>query len=145
MIDPYSGGCWDIVFTGDDPYSRPDPYPRPACPVRNTYRLDAAQPGHIQRTCHAPSKHDVDLDSAGSEFQDSSTRPPRGPLMATDFSMRSATSARAPRWEVSTAVYENRGDRLPDDQHLPTSGTLPTAGVGTLFRPVEHSVADSRP
>ncbi len=24
--DPYSGGCWDIVFTGDDPYSRPDPY-----------------------------------------------------------------------------------------------------------------------
>jgi hypothetical protein len=24
--NPYSGGCWDIVFTGDDPYSRPDPY-----------------------------------------------------------------------------------------------------------------------
>ncbi len=24
--DPYSGGCWDIVFTADDPYSRPDPY-----------------------------------------------------------------------------------------------------------------------
>jgi hypothetical protein len=24
--DPYSGGCWDMVFTGDDPYSRPDPY-----------------------------------------------------------------------------------------------------------------------
>jgi hypothetical protein len=24
--DPYSGGCWDVVFTGDDPYSRPDPY-----------------------------------------------------------------------------------------------------------------------
>ena len=24
--DPYSGGSWDIVFTGDDPYSRPDPY-----------------------------------------------------------------------------------------------------------------------
>ena len=24
--DPYSGGCWDLVFTADDPYSRPDPY-----------------------------------------------------------------------------------------------------------------------
>jgi hypothetical protein len=23
--DPYSWGAWDIVFTGDDPYSRPDP------------------------------------------------------------------------------------------------------------------------
>jgi len=24
--DPYSGGCWDLVFTNDDPMSRPDPY-----------------------------------------------------------------------------------------------------------------------
>jgi len=24
--DPYSGACWDLVFTGDDPGSRPDPY-----------------------------------------------------------------------------------------------------------------------
>jgi large repetitive protein len=24
--DPYAGGCWDLVFTGDDPASRPDPY-----------------------------------------------------------------------------------------------------------------------
>ena len=22
---PWDGGCWDIVFTGDDPMSRPDP------------------------------------------------------------------------------------------------------------------------
>jgi hypothetical protein len=24
--DPYAGGSWDIIFTADDPYSRPDPY-----------------------------------------------------------------------------------------------------------------------
>ena len=24
--DPYSGGCWDLVFTDDTPNSRPDPY-----------------------------------------------------------------------------------------------------------------------
>ncbi len=24
--DPYSGGCWDLVFTPDTPQSRPDPY-----------------------------------------------------------------------------------------------------------------------
>ena len=24
--DPYSGGCWDLVFAMDDPMSRPDPY-----------------------------------------------------------------------------------------------------------------------
>ena len=24
--DPYSGGCWDLVFTADDPESRPDPF-----------------------------------------------------------------------------------------------------------------------
>ena len=24
--DPYAGACWDLVFTGDDPASRPDPY-----------------------------------------------------------------------------------------------------------------------
>jgi large repetitive protein len=24
--DPYSGGCWDLVFTADTPNSRPDPY-----------------------------------------------------------------------------------------------------------------------
>ena len=24
--DPYSGGCWDLVFTEDTPNSRPDPY-----------------------------------------------------------------------------------------------------------------------
>jgi hypothetical protein len=24
--DPYSGGCWDLVFTADDPASRPDPF-----------------------------------------------------------------------------------------------------------------------
>ena len=26
MGDPYSGGCWDLVFTDDTPNSRPDPY-----------------------------------------------------------------------------------------------------------------------
>jgi hypothetical protein len=26
LNDPYSGGSWDIMFTADDPYSRPDPY-----------------------------------------------------------------------------------------------------------------------
>ncbi len=25
-LTPYDSGCWDIVFLGDDPYSRPDPY-----------------------------------------------------------------------------------------------------------------------
>ena len=24
--DPYGGGCWDLVFTADNPMSRPDPY-----------------------------------------------------------------------------------------------------------------------
>ena len=24
--DPYSGGCWDLVFTADDPESRPEPF-----------------------------------------------------------------------------------------------------------------------
>jgi hypothetical protein len=24
--DPYSGACWDLIFTNDDPMSRPDPY-----------------------------------------------------------------------------------------------------------------------
>ena len=26
VSDPYAGGCWDLVFTSDDPMSRPDPY-----------------------------------------------------------------------------------------------------------------------
>jgi len=37
--DPYSGGAWDIVFTADDPYSRPDPYRGQLLPCANTYAL----------------------------------------------------------------------------------------------------------
>jgi hypothetical protein len=37
--DPYSGGCWDIVLTGDDPYSRPDPYRGDLSPYGNYYGL----------------------------------------------------------------------------------------------------------
>ena len=36
MGDPYSGGAWDIVFTADDPYSRPDPYRGQLVPYGNT-------------------------------------------------------------------------------------------------------------
>ncbi len=35
--DPYSGGTWDIVFTADDPYSRPDPYRGQLVPYANLY------------------------------------------------------------------------------------------------------------
>ncbi|MGO9921897.1 MAG: hypothetical protein ACLQIB_45285 [Isosphaeraceae bacterium] len=37
--NPYSGGCWDIVFTGDDPYSRPDPYRGDLSRYGNIYGL----------------------------------------------------------------------------------------------------------
>ena len=45
--DPYSGGCWDLVFTGDDPASRPDPYrgdllvqgPQGQFPVRRSFPI----------------------------------------------------------------------------------------------------------
>ena len=35
--DPYSGGSWDIIFTADDPYSRPDPYRGQLVPYSNLY------------------------------------------------------------------------------------------------------------
>jgi hypothetical protein len=35
--DPYSGGSWDIIFTADDPYSRPDPYRGQLVPYGNIY------------------------------------------------------------------------------------------------------------
>jgi hypothetical protein len=37
--DPYSGGTWDLVFTGDDPASRPDPYRGDLVQGGNTYGL----------------------------------------------------------------------------------------------------------
>ncbi len=37
--DPYSGGTWDIVITGDDPYSRPDPFRGELVPYSNIYGL----------------------------------------------------------------------------------------------------------
>jgi hypothetical protein len=37
--DPYISGTWDIVFTGDDAYSRPDPYRGQLIPYANTYGL----------------------------------------------------------------------------------------------------------
>ena len=48
--DPYMGGAWDIVFTKDEPYSRPDPYRGQLVPFANTYGLtpldqDSFNPG----------------------------------------------------------------------------------------------------
>ena len=39
MGDPYMSGSWDIVFTADDPYSRPDPYRGQLLPYANTFGL----------------------------------------------------------------------------------------------------------
>ncbi len=38
-MDPYSGGAWDVVFTADDAYSRPDPYRGQLTPYGNTFGL----------------------------------------------------------------------------------------------------------
>src|SRR4029077_4470670 len=35
--DPYTGGTWDIVITGDDPYSRPDPFRGELVPYSHIY------------------------------------------------------------------------------------------------------------
>ncbi len=35
--DPYTGAPWDIIFTADDPYSRPDPYRGQLLPYANLY------------------------------------------------------------------------------------------------------------
>jgi hypothetical protein len=37
--DPYACGTWDVVFTGDDAYSRPDPYRGQLLPFGNAYGL----------------------------------------------------------------------------------------------------------
>ena len=37
--DPYSGGCWDLVFTDDTPNSRPDPYRGELVPGGQFYAL----------------------------------------------------------------------------------------------------------
>jgi hypothetical protein len=37
--DPYSGAPWDIVFTADDAYSRPDPYRGQLPPYGNAYAV----------------------------------------------------------------------------------------------------------
>ena len=37
--DPYSGGAWDVVFTADDAYSRPDPLRGQLVPYGNTFGL----------------------------------------------------------------------------------------------------------
>jgi large repetitive protein len=39
VIDPYPGAPWDIIFTGDDPYSRPDPYRGQLVPYANLYAV----------------------------------------------------------------------------------------------------------
>ena len=39
---------WDIIFTADDPYSRPDPYRGQLIPYANTLRGDAAGPVDLQ-------------------------------------------------------------------------------------------------
>jgi large repetitive protein len=49
--DPYSGGTWDIIFTADDPYSRPDPFRGQLLPFANLY---AATP-LSQYTFNAPT------------------------------------------------------------------------------------------
>ncbi len=38
-LDPYLNGTWDIIFTGDDPYSRPDPYRGQLNPYANLYAV----------------------------------------------------------------------------------------------------------
>ena len=37
--DPYSGGAWDVVFTADDAYSRPEPHRGQLLPCANIYGL----------------------------------------------------------------------------------------------------------
>ncbi len=39
LPDPYASGCWDVVFTTDDPYSRPDPYRGQLMPFGNSFGL----------------------------------------------------------------------------------------------------------
>ena len=51
---PWDGGCWDLVFTGDDPMSRPDPILGQLQPGGNYYGLiPLVQARRSTRECHA--------------------------------------------------------------------------------------------
>ncbi len=109
--DPYSGGSWDIVFTADDPYSRPDPYRGQLCRLRNllcghaayAVQLQAARRGtHDQqpgRYRHGDRRIRRDAAAPGTGRR-SRLRPwPRARRSCPPTtSTRSATARRAPRW-----------------------------------------------
>ena len=46
---PWDGGCWDLVFTDDNPLSRPDPVTGPVATGGNYYGLIPLVSGRVQR------------------------------------------------------------------------------------------------
>ena len=69
--DPYPGAPWDIVFTGDDPYSRPDPYRGQLVPYANLY----AVPPRSQSTFASPLPVGTTAFPAGTATNNPTTLP----------------------------------------------------------------------
>ena len=80
LSDPYSMGSWDIVFTGDDPYSRPDPI-RGELPIYgNIYGLTPLNQSSFSTTY--PHRRGRALPSARTSFFNRCFPRPRRPSVA---------------------------------------------------------------
>ncbi len=128
--DPYSGGCWDLVFTGDDPYSRPDPYRGQLVPFGNTYGLMPLN----QDTFNAPAtgtSTDVILTPLGQSGSIPAPTAATGTAPATDY-FYAIGNVGPSTGSGSTTVYYETGGPSPTTT-IPTSGTPPNPTTGTTY------------
>ncbi len=67
--DPYGNGSWDIVFAGDDPYSRPDPYTGQLPYYGNLYGLTPLNQDSFYSLFPSPAGSGVPTPVPGQDVQ----------------------------------------------------------------------------
>ncbi len=127
LIDPYPGAAWDIIFTGDDPYSRPDPYRGQLVPYANLY---AATP--LAQSTFAPPTAGIST----TNNPNNPTNPPTGETIGTAADGYDVLLTPLGYNASPTGGALATGGTVNIPTPLPTGSTLATGGTAVL--PIDY-------
>ena len=121
VIDPYPGAPWDIIFTGDDPYSRPDPYRGQLVPYANLYAVTP-----LSQSTFSPPTGGIPTTNPNNPVNPPTGTPPGTTTDGYDVVLQPLG------YNASTGTVNGTGIPAP----LPVGTTLATGGTAPL--PIDY-------
>lgn len=146
-LTPWDGGCWDVVFTADDPLSRPDPVLGQLQPGGTYYGLMPLVQATFNPAPTVPPSTPPPTPPAPLAGDPLIFPLPQAPGVGAANPLTAATmfTGAAPAYPAAPYYFLTIGNPLPASDNPPTEATPfgPTYELNTAWDPVDYTTPAS--